>query len=282
VSQVTWLLQRLNWLSALDILLVAAIFYALLQVLRRTQAILVLRGLIFLAIMAVLLVSVLPLPAFTWLIRSSLPALLVAVPVIFQPELRRALERLGRAGPVASWFGREVAMNMVVEEVAAACVRLSESRHGALIVFERSTGLQDIIDTGVPLDALVSQELLLTIFYPSTPLHDQAVVIRGDRVAAAACVLPLSERLATSRVVGTRHKAGIGVTERSDAVCIIVSEETGIISVAHNGRMIRRLDGERLRSILNAFFEPSVQPGLGARIREALPRGERSKKSKAA
>ncbi|MGI6206625.1 MAG: diadenylate cyclase CdaA [Anaerolineae bacterium] len=271
MSQLTWLVQRLTWLSLLDILLVAAIIYGLLTLLRRTQAVLVLRGLIIVAILAVLMTTLLPLPAFTWLVSNSLPALLVAIPVIFQPELRRALERLGRAGPMASWFGREVSMDLAIEEVADACVRLGERRHGALIVFERETGLQDIIDTGVSLDAEVSSELLLTIFYPNTALHDQAVIIRNGRIAAASAVLPLSERLATSHVLGTRHKAGIGVTERSDAVAVIVSEETGIISIAHNGRMIRRLDGERLRNILRAFFTRSSDLTLASRLRGVFP-----------
>lgn len=267
VAQVTWLLQRLNLLSLLDILLVAAIFYGLLALLRRTQAVAVLRGLIIVAVLAAVLSSIAPLPAFTWLIRNSIPALFVAIPVIFQPELRRALERLGRAGPLSSWFGRETSMETVIDEVVEATVRLAEKREGALIVFERNTGLQDIIETGVALDAIVSRELLLTIFFPNTALHDQAVVIRGGRLAAAACVLPLSERLATSHVLGTRHKAGIGVTERSDAVAVIVSEETGIISIAHNGRMIRRLDGDRLRSILYAFFARSGESTLASRLR---------------
>lgn len=271
VSRLTWLLERLNWLDLFDILLVAAIFYGLLMVLRRTQAVLVLRGMVIVAVLAVVLSNVLPLPGFTWLVNNSLPALLVAIPVIFQPELRRALERLGRAGPMSGWFGQEAEMSLVVEEVAEACVRLGERRQGALIVFERDTGLQDIIDTGVALDALTSRELLMTIFFPNTALHDQAVVIRKDRIAAASCVLPLSEKLASSHVLGTRHKAGIGVTERSDAVCIIVSEETGVISIAHNGRMIRRLDGDRVRSILNAFFTKTTDAGLAGRLRGALP-----------
>jgi len=280
LSQLSWLVQRLTWLSLLDILLVGAIIYGLLTVLRRTQAVLVLRGLIFLAIIAVLMTNLLPLPAFSWLMSNSLPALLVAVPVIFQPELRRALERLGRAGPMASWFGREVSMDLVIEEVTEACARLADRRHGGLIVFERETGLQDVIDTGVSVDAEVSSELLLTIFYPNTALHDQAVVIRGDRLAAASCVLPLSERLATSHVLGTRHKAAIGVTERSDAVAVIVSEETGVISVAHNGRMIRRLDGDRLRTVLSAFFSPSPDNSLTGRLRGAFPgAGGRSTRS---
>jgi len=162
-------------------------------------------------------------------------------------------------------------MDVVIEEVVEACTRLSDRRHGGLIVFERDTGLQDVIDTGVSVDAEVSSELLLTIFYPNTALHDQAVIIRGDRLAAASCVLPLSERLATSHVLGTRHKAGIGVTERSDAVAVIVSEETGVISVAHNGRMIRRLDGERLRTILGAFFSRTTDNTLAGRLRDAFP-----------
>jgi diadenylate cyclase len=276
VSQLTWVLQRLTWLGVVDIVLVAAIFYGLLTILRRTQAVLVLRGLIFVALLAVILTTVVPLPGFSWLMRNSLTPLLVAIPVIFQPELRRALERVGRAGPVSGWFGKDAEMDVVVEEVAEACVRLGEKRQGALVVFERNTGLQDIIDTGVALDATVSHELLETIFFPNTPLHDQAVIIRADRLVAASCVLPLSERLANSHVLGTRHKAGIGVTERSDAVCIIVSEETGVISIAHNGRMIRRLDGDRVRTILSAFFTPkAVDSTLAGRIRGALPRNHR-------
>jgi len=267
VSQLTWLLQRLNWLNVVDILLVAAVFYGVLAILRRTQAVLVLRGLVIVGLLAVILINLLPLPAFSWLLRNSLPALLIAVPVIFQPELRRALERVGRAGPMSSWFTREAAMDVVVEEVAETCVRLAEKRHGALIVFERNTGLQDVIDTGVPLDATVTRELLMTIFFPNSPLHDQAVVIRGDRIAAAACVLPLSERLANSHVLGTRHKAGIGITERGDAVALIVAEETGVVSIAHNGRMIRRLDGDRLRAILRAFFSKASDVSLASRLR---------------
>lgn len=267
MSQLTWLLQRLNWLNVVDILLVAAVFYGVLAILRRTQAVLVLRGLVIVGLLAVILINLLPLPAFSWLLRNSLPALLIAVPVIFQPELRRALERVGRAGPMSSWFTREAAMDVVVEEVAETCVRLAEKRHGALIVFERNTGLQDVIDTGVPLDATVTRELLMTIFFPNSPLHDQAVVIRGDRIAAAACVLPLSERLANSHVLGTRHKAGIGITERGDAVALIVAEETGVVSIAHNGRMIRRLDGDRLRAILRAFFSKASDVSLASRLR---------------
>ena len=267
MSQLTWLLQRLNWLNVVDILLVAAVFYGVLAILRRTQAVLVLRGLVIVGLLAVILINLLPLPAFSWLLRNSLPALLIAVPVIFQPELRRALERVGRAGPMSSWFTREAAMDVVVEEVAETCVRLAEKRHGALIVFERNTGLQDVIDTGVPLDAIVTRELLMTIFFPNSPLHDQAVVIRGDRIAAAACVLPLSERLANSHVLGTRHKAGIGITERGDAVALIVAEETGVVSIAHNGRMIRRLDGDRLRAILRAFFSKASDVSLASRLR---------------
>ena len=278
MSQFFWLLQRLDWLGVLDILLVAAIFFGILVLVRRTQAALVLRGLMFVAVLSVILANLVPLPAFSWLVRNSLPALFVAVPVIFQAELRRALEQLGRVAPVARWTGRAQIIDTVIDEVVSACAYLSERRHGALIVFERDTGLQDVIDTGVPLDAVVSNELLTTIFFPNTPLHDQAVIIRGDRIAAASAVLPLSERFADSRVLGTRHKAGIGITEHSDAVSIMVSEETGVVSIAHNGRVIRRLDAERLRSILHAFFAQEGQVTVGSRLRGMFPRnGSRSR-----
>jgi len=183
--------------------------------------------------------------------------LVVALPVIFQPELRRALERVGRAG-ISTLFRRVPAFSedeQVIEAICAAAARLSERRHGALIVLERGDPLDEFIATGVPLDSLVSPQLLLTVFWPKTELHDGAVIIREGRVVSAASVLPLSSgRQLTDRKLGTRHRAGLGISEVSDALCVIVSEETGRISVANHGRMIRRLDANRLRTILSAFY----------------------------
>ena len=257
MSDILWVFTRLNLLSVIDILLVALIFYGLLRLMQGTQAVQLLRGVIIVVLLTILITSVLKLTAFSWLIRNSLSALLVAIPVIFQPELRRALERVGRAGFLTN--RQESTSDRVIEEVCQACQRLAERRHGALIVLERETGLQEYIDTGTRVDGKVSAELLLTIFFPNTVLHDGAVIIREDEIVAAACVLPLAGDIIPDRQPGLRHRAAVGVTEETDAVSIVVSEETGIISIAHNGRMIRRLDVKRLGKILQAFYRPRLQ-----------------------
>ena len=251
LTDILWVFTRLNWLSVIDILLVALIFYALFRLMQGTQAIQLLRGVIIVVLLTIFITSILRLTAFSWLIRNSLSALLVAIPVIFQPELRRALERVGRAGFSAN--REESASERVIEELSQACLHLSERRHGALIVLERETGLQEYIDTGTRVGGKVSAGLLLTIFFPNTALHDGAVIIRGDEIVAAGCVLPLAIDV-PDRQLGLRHRAAVGVTVETDAIAIVVSEETGIISIAHNTRMIRRLDVNRLAKILQAFF----------------------------
>jgi diadenylate cyclase len=255
VSEIFWVFSRFQISDALDIFLVALIFYALLQLVRGTQAIQLLRGVIIFIFITVLLSNVLSLTAFSWLISNILPALLVAIPVIFQPELRKALERIGRAGGLIDRPMREAAANRAITQVARACRILSGSRYGALVVFERHTGLQDYADTGVEIDAEVSSDLLLTIFFPNTALHDGAVIIREDRVVAAAALLPLGNLQRKDQRLGTRHRAAIGITEQTDAIAVVVSEETGIISVAHSGRMVRHLDENRLRSILQRLHQ---------------------------
>jgi len=259
LSDVWWVISRINALAVVDILLVAAIVYGFLQLIRGTQAVQLLRGIILIILIVVLVSGVFRLTAFNWLLRNAIPALLVSIPVVFQPELRRALERLGRAGGIVSWPLHEEQRDWLVEEIVKAAVALSKVRHGALIVLERETGLQDYIDTGVILDSRVSAELLMTIFYPSTALHDGAVIIREDRIVAAACVLPLSEiMVVVDGHVGTRHRAAVGITEQTDAISVVVSEETGIISVARAGRMVRHLDERRLRTVLGALLQPKV------------------------
>ena len=251
--------SRFDLIALLDVFLVALVFYFLLFLLRETQAVPLLRGIIILVLLVGLLSVVRELRAFHWLVRSAIPALLVSIPVIFQPELRRALERLGRTGTLLASSTRERDMGEVIEGIAVACQALSERRHGALIVLERETGLGEYVDTGIGMDAAVTAELLETIFYPNTSLHDGAVIIRGRRIVAAACVLPLAEDLAGERYLGTRHRAALGATVGTDAVAVVVSEESGIISIAHNGRMIRRLDASRLQNILGAFYEPLLR-----------------------
>ncbi len=244
---------QIGWLDVLDLALVTAVIYTVLVLIRGTRAVQVLRGLIVLALLVFLLSYAFDLPAFSWLVTNSFPALLVAVPVIFQPELRRALEQLGRTARYLRIFRRQQ-QSPIVGVVKEASQRLSQRRHGALIIFEQDTGLQEYIDTGVQLNALVSVELLLTIFNKHTELHDGAIIVRDERIAAAACVMPLSTSSLSDSQMGLRHRAGLGISEVSDAVVLIISEETGQASIAHNGRILRRQDISRLDTILHAFL----------------------------
>ncbi len=252
-----WTLETFRWSDVPDVLVVAAIIFAASLVIRGTQAVPLLRGTIVVVSITTLLATMFEWVAFRWLLNHIITASIVAIPVIFQPELRRALERVGRTG-LSTLFGRPPAFTddeLIIDAICAAASRLSERRHGALIVLERNDGLDEFIATGVPLDSHISPQLLLTVFWPKTELHDGAVIIRHGRVASAASVLPLSSgRQLTDRKLGTRHRAGLGISEISDALCVIVSEETGRISVANRGRMIRRLDANRLRTILSAFY----------------------------
>lgn len=262
LNQFSFLLQRVDWRTALDLALVTLVFFGILLLVRDTQAMVLLRGVILVAIALSFLTTLINLPAFSWLIRTILPALLIAIPVIFAPELRRGLERVGRAGSgsVTRRVGAaaEDAMTQTVKAVVSASARLSARQHGALIILQRDDNLGEYISTGVQLNAKVTPELLLQVFYPNTPLHDGAVIIANNRIVAAACVLPLSAsgilNRSPERQMGLRHRAAIGISEASDAVAIVVSEETGSISIAHSGRIIRRLDSERLENVLLAFY----------------------------
>jgi diadenylate cyclase len=275
LSELAFLFSRLDLISVLDILLVTLVIYSLLALVRGTQAVLLLRGIIFLVIIITLLTAFLRLRAFSWLLRNTLPALLISIPVIFAPEIRRALERLGRASTAFNFSAREpeTDVQQIIDAIAAAAQRLSERRHGGLIIIERQVGLKEYADAGVRLDAAVTAELLLQTFYPNTPLHDGAVILHGNRLVAAACVMPLASGDAiTDRQMGLRHRAALGITEVSDAVAVVVSEETGAISVAHNGRMIRRLDAARLKHILDAFYRPRGSAGLADWLRRRFVR----------
>jgi diadenylate cyclase len=240
-------IQDIDARSTVDILLFAAIIFTLLLVLRGTTAMSLLRGgVIIFAAVAGLAYSF-NLELLKWLISTVVKGLFVAVPIIFQAEIRRTLERVGRTR-VTSLRTRP-AMDALIDAIAMGSRDLSKRRHGALMVIERETGLQDYMGTGQRIDAVPSPDLLGNIFYRNSPLHDGALIIRGDRIAAAGCTLPLSEAPMEGHT-GTRHRAGIGITERTDAVSVIVSEETGDISLASNGRMISKLDEGRLRDLL--------------------------------
>jgi diadenylate cyclase len=263
LNNLFFIFQRISWLSVFDIMLVTLIFFGLLYSLRDTQAMALLRGMILLVVALILLTSLVDLPAFSWFAQNSLPALLLSLPVIFAPEIRRTLERLGRAGnvwPVAV-KSTDVALEQTIHAVVMATARLSARQHGALIILQRLDNLDEFAQTGVQLNSRVTPELLLQIFYPNTPLHDGGVIIVNSQIAAAACVLPLSAsgilNRTPERQMGLRHRAALGISETSDAIAVVVSEETGAISIAHAGRMLRRLDPERLENILIAFFRPN-------------------------
>jgi diadenylate cyclase len=263
LADLLFIFQRLDWWSVLDIALVTAIFFMILSLLRDTQAMVLLRGVLFLIVLISLLTSLEVLPAFSWLMRTTLPALLLAIPVIFAPEIRRALERLGRASDLISPARTDDASRDTISSIVSAVARLSSRQHGALIVMQRHDDLEDYVKTGVRVDAEITAEMLLQIFYPNTPLHDGAVITHRNRLLAASCVMPLSSSgILTSspeRQMGLRHRAALGISEISDAIVVVVSEETGTITIVHGGRMIRRLDPERLESILRAFFYPSEE-----------------------
>lgn len=286
LNNLFFIFQRVNWLSVLDILLVTLIFFLLLYSLRDTQAMALLRGMILLVVALILLTSLVELPAFSWIARNSLPALLLSLPVIFAPEIRRTLERLGRAGTFlpATVKSTDLALEETIHAVVGATARLSARQHGALIIMQRLDNLDEFAHTGVQLNAKVTPELLLQIFYPNTTLHDGGVIIVHSKVVAAACVLPLSAsgilNRTPERQMGLRHRAALGTSEASDAVAIVVSEETGGISIAHAGRMLRRLDPERLENILTAFFRPSgkdSRTNFFGKIFSGLKRREKEK-----
>jgi diadenylate cyclase len=257
MPQLPWIFTRLDPRAIIDICAVALIFYWLLRVAQGTRAMQLIRGLAILVIAMVGLANIFNLTALNWLLRETLPALFVAIPIVFQPEIRRALEKLGHTSsmlfPPFSVQG-ESNLEKTVEEISRAAAQLARHGYGALIVVERETGLQDYADRGVPLDATLTRQLLINVFYPNSPLHDGAVIIRHDRIMAASCVLPLSENVAIVGQMGTRHRAGVGITEESDAVAVIVSEESGQISVAYNARLVRNLDQERLRRVLRELL----------------------------
>ena len=258
LPELLWSIQNLfsSWLNVLDVLLVAGVFFLILQVVRGTRAATLLRGFAVALLLLWALSFLLNLRAFSWLLSRTLTLATIALPVIFQDELRRWFDRLGRSLPL---LGRPTVppdkREQLINNIADAVRFMSRRRHGALIVMERETGLQEYIESGVPLNAAVTSELIQTIFFPNTALHDGAVIIRGDRIIAAACTLPISTaRHLPDRQMGLRHRASLGISEVSDAVAIVVSEETGRISVVVGGRFIRGIDAERLAMILGEYI----------------------------
>jgi diadenylate cyclase len=281
MPEIRWLLSELWSLRSLfDVFVVSLLIFWLLGVAQGTRATSLIRGAIIFLAMVYILATVFDLGTLNWILARTWPALLVAIPVIFQPELRRALEQLGHTGSrLRETFPAnvDVGTEQAVDEIVRAAGQLARQRYGALMIIERETGLQDYAESGVPIDATLTRQLLINIFYPNSPLHDGAVLTRGDRIVAASAVLPLTDNISASSQLGTRHRAAIGVTEDSDALAVVVSEETGQIAVAHSGRLIRGLDQDRLRRVLRTLMRlDREEPAGGATAgRFHLPSADR-------
>lgn len=248
--------------DVLDILIVAFLVYTVLGFIRETRAEQLAKGLLVLVI-GTAIADLTHLYTVHWILSNVMTVGMIAIVVLFQPELRRALEKLGRAKLVrfVGDMDKDEAKNMVVE-IAKAIEVMSQSKTGALMVIERETTLNDIVETGTVIDAAISAEMIGNIFYEGAPLHDGAMILRGDRLYAAGCVLPLTQNKKLAKELGTRHRAGIGVTETSDALVIIVSEETGVVSLAENGQLTRFIDIKRIEKILLATFLQEEQKGI--------------------
>jgi len=249
------LLRRppVGWWDVLDILIVSFLIYEFLKLIRGTRAVQMAVG--SLLVIGLFYVSQLaPLQTLNWLIRNALVYVGFAAIVIFQSDIRRALAHFGQA-PFFRYFNRQQAANETIEEVVVATTMLAQQKVGAIIAIEREIGLRNYIESGIPLDATLTYDLLVTIFRPGSPLHDGAVILQEGRVAAAACFLPLTVNPRLSRELGTRHRAAIGLTEENDAAAVVVSEETGLISVALSGGIERGLSPDQLRERLKGLVQ---------------------------
>jgi uncharacterized protein (TIGR00159 family) len=260
--------EEFSWVQVLDILIVAFIIYELLQFIRGTHAVQI-------AVGTVLLVGfywvsqLMNLEAVNWLLRTLLPYVVFGLIVIFQAEIRKVLAHLGKT-PLLGAFSKEKPEE-VIDEIVLAATTLAGQKIGAIIVMEREMGLRSYIETGIGLDALLTYDLLISIFNPKTPLHDGAVVVQGKRIAAAACFLPLTVNPALSRTLGSRHRAAIGVTEDTDCVVVVVSEETGTISLVAGGRIRREYDGPALKAALLEAMEIEQTPIEESSAPQAAP-----------
>lgn len=253
----------------LDILIVAVLIYQMIMLTRDTRASEVLKGFLLL-VGASLLSSLLGLTALTWVLTQILSNGALVLVVLFQPEIRRVLEQLGRGAKMEHFQSDGEENQRIISEITQCLTSLSRRRVGALIVFERRTGLKDVMETGTRLDSTISAPLLENIFEPNTPLHDGAVIIRGTRIVSAACMLTtLSESNAITRDLGTRHRAAIGISETTDALVLIVSEETGVISMARDGKLTRHLDAKAIGEILSTMYH-QPQDGLYVRAKNWL------------
>ena len=271
----TNLFEHPDWHNIVDVAILAVLIYNVIKLVIHTRSNSLFKGIAMVLVMA-WLSSVLRFSAVSWLLNQIISMGLLVLVILFQPEFRRGLDQLGRSKLMRRVFGvngqtpEQVQVERPVTEIVRAMTDMSRKRIGALIVIERVTGLGDVIETGTRVDAEISAPLIENIFEPNTPLHDGAMIIRNRRINAAACILPLSEDPSISRDLGTRHRAAIGITETTDAVSLIVSEETGIISMAREGKLTRHLDARSLSILLTELFTPdrTMYSWLGTLRRE--------------
>jgi diadenylate cyclase len=259
-------LQAFGFIAVFEVCVLACVYYYVFLFLQGTRGAQVLLGLGILLAVLLAATHLMQLSELNWLLRRAFVYIAIALLVIFQPEIRRALAELGRQ-PV---FTMSPERRTIIDHVAQAVLRLAAHKIGALVAIEREIGTRTIQETGIKIDAPVVPELLATIFYPHTPLHDGGVIIRGNRIMAAGCVFPLSQRVELHKSLGTRHRAALGLSEETDALVVVVSEETGTISVCYRGRMSRGLDEERLKRFMSALLRGQKEESAWRRMQEQL------------
>lgn len=273
-------LPNIKVTDLVEIIIIAFVVYQIMLWVKNTRAWMLFKGIIFLMVF-ILFASIFEMNTILWIASKTINVGIIAVIIIFQPELRKALEQLGRKNIVTSLFpdgqrnGEERFSDKTVNEITKAVFEMGGVRTGALIVIERDISLTDYENTGIEVDSIISSQLLINIFEHNTPLHDGAIIVRGNRVAAATCYLPLSDNMGLSKDLGTRHRAGIGISEVSDSLTIIVSEETGKVSIAAGGELTRNVDAEFLRNKLYNLQNKSTE---GGRFRKTKGRVKNEKK----
>ena len=265
------IISGIGFNDILDIAVVAFVVYKILGFIKRSRAEQLVKGLLI-VVVAAGLSDLLDLYTLNWLLRGSLAVGVIALVVVFQPELRRGLESLGRSKLLKSSFAQvdQDKAQVLIREFKAALRELSDSRTGALIIIERQVSLSDICDTGIRVDGVITKELIGNLFYEGAPLHDGAIVIRGERIHSGGCVLPLTQNQSLPSELGTRHRAGIGITEVSDAISLIVSEETGVVSCASDGKLTRYLDDRTLEQILQDCYSDNTPRGIIGNMKSAF------------
>jgi diadenylate cyclase len=260
--------RSIRWTDIVEILLIAFLVYHILVWIKNTKAWSLLKGIIAIAVF-ILIAALFEMNTILWIVKNAFGVAVTAVVVILQPELRKALEELGRKNIISSIIPFDTGRtseegrfsDKTINEISKACVEMGKVKTGALIVVEQNQSLAEYERTGIDVDGIVTSQLLINIFEKNTPLHDGAVIVRGNRVTSATCYLPLSDNMALGKELGTRHRAGVGISEASDSMTVIVSEETGKISVAYEGKLERNLDGESLKELLKSIQnKPEEEP----------------------